>query len=198
MICSVINEPSVPILLSASNSPASSFALHSSGDQLPKEPYVYSHALHTHQSQEKRGLVTTRSCFSTRNPCMTDQILKFCTLLLSNSEYTYIASLQSLWNVCNYWISREQLAVHMVTRPPFSWDCGVWLVRPAVTYLPWSNQVFSHTGRLLFLNVSFSFRGNILMSQKRQRRLSGYGFINVGLPPASPAGSEDDDVRVTC
>ena len=39
------------------------------------------------------------------------------------------------------------------------------------------------------------FSGNILMSQKRQRRLSGYGFINVGLPPASPAGSEDNEVK---
>lgn len=38
MICSVSNEPSVPILLSASNSPASSFALQSSADQLPREP----------------------------------------------------------------------------------------------------------------------------------------------------------------
>ena len=38
MICSVINEPSVPILLSASNSPASSFAQQRSVDQLPKDP----------------------------------------------------------------------------------------------------------------------------------------------------------------
>ena len=40
-----------------------------------------------------------------------------------------------------------------------------------------------------------SLSGAILMSQKRQRRLSGYGFIDVGLPPASPSGTEEDDVR---
>ena len=38
LICSVINEPSVPILLSATSSPASSFALQGSGEQLPKDP----------------------------------------------------------------------------------------------------------------------------------------------------------------
>ncbi|CAI8051196.1 hypothetical protein GBAR_LOCUS28040 [Geodia barretti] len=35
------------------------------------------------------------------------------------------------------------------------------------------------------------------MSQKQQRRLSGYGFINVGLPPASPSENEDVDESQT-
>lgn len=34
-------------------------------------------------------------------------------------------------------------------------------------------------------------RESFLISHKRQRRLSGYGYIDVGLPPASPAGSDD-------
>ena len=48
----------------------------------------------------------------------------------------------------------------------------------------------------IIINIFLVNSGNILMSQKRQRRLSGYGFINVGLPPASPAGSEDNEVRM--
>eukprot|EP00731_Ephydatia_muelleri_P036017 Em0192g7a len=36
-------------------------------------------------------------------------------------------------------------------------------------------------------------RSPLIMSQKQQKRLSGYGFINVGLPPASPSGSEGDE-----
>lgn len=37
----------------------------------------------------------------------------------------------------------------------------------------------------------------MFISQKRQRRLSGYGFINVGLPPASPSGSDDGEENTT-
>ena len=40
MICSIINEPTIPILLSASNSPASSFGRYGQ-EPLPKDSYVY-------------------------------------------------------------------------------------------------------------------------------------------------------------
>ncbi len=49
----------------------------------------------------------------------------------------------------------------------------------------------------LTLCVVCCYRGSVFISQKRQRRLSGYGFINVGLPPASPSGSEDDEDNST-
>ncbi len=39
--------------------------------------------------------------------------------------------------------------------------------------------------------LSLISRESFLIGQKRQKRLSGYGYIDVGLPPASPASSND-------
>lgn len=53
--------------------------------------------------------------------------------------------------------------------------------------------MFNTTDHMLMAH----FSGSLLISHKKQRRLSGYGYIDVGLPPASPAASEDEMVSIT-
>ena len=48
------------------------------------------------------------------------------------------------------------------------------------------------------VTILLIYRNSVLISDKRQRRLSGYGYIDIGLPPASPAGSNDTVSPMTC
>ena len=98
--------------------------------------YNISLARHTPQSEGKRGLVTMRtSCSGDQNWSrpIRFEIWVYClaTLYWRRARNAVGPALFAVIRdvFCNYCILTEQLAVRMVTRPSFSWDWRVWLVR---------------------------------------------------------------------
>lgn len=118
---------------------------------------------------------------STPNPTgsyTSEEQRKFNEFLL---ELLDVGCTKGFRNFSTHLRGREEMTVKIVNEPSV----------PVVLTSQVASPGFSLNQSILRENLPRS-RQSMLLSGRWQRRLSGYGFLNVGLPPASPSEHETD------